>query len=254
MTGEGERQRAHLDVAPQPLHVLLHLLLEPVRLALERRRQAAQRDAVVARADLRPSLELVERRREEVGLLRAHQLESVGGREEEREAEREGRTFSSSCRLRTSPCAFSSCCSSKSRVAFMRSVASGLGTPAPSRSRTNRWVENGTRERGRAWRSSGGRPSRGALMMSSPTVAAGESGLAEEEGPWVDDEARAEAEVEGAAGMTAGPAAAAPSCEARGALSVPLEPDASVNWSRSRGRRRRAEEGAEPCASCGSPD
>jgi hypothetical protein len=68
--GEGEKEtRTNLDIARQSLQILLELLINRIDLPLQRRCQASKGDAVIARFDLRASLELAKRGSEEVSFL-----------------------------------------------------------------------------------------------------------------------------------------------------------------------------------------
>lgn len=72
-----ERAVTHLDVTAEALHVFLHLLFQPVRLALQVGRQAPERDRVVPELDLRPRLELRQRRLEKIRFLFSNSVSGV---------------------------------------------------------------------------------------------------------------------------------------------------------------------------------
>lgn len=125
----------HLNIARQPPHILLQLLIQPVRLALQDRRQTAQRDPVVPALDLRAGFQFGQGGGEEVGFLCARS--SADSQEVERGKRRRRRTFSKSCLFKISRCARSSSLPNNPFVNLINSLATPLFTPAPSSRLTN---------------------------------------------------------------------------------------------------------------------
>lgn len=117
----------------QPLHVLVELLTNGVRLALQDGRHTLERHAIVATLDLGSRFQFGEGRRVEIGFLRdarrgGGQRTPFSPSRTPRRMRGAGRTFSKSDRPSKTPLACSSSRCNKALVAFINSVANSLGT------------------------------------------------------------------------------------------------------------------------------